>query len=128
MTTTAESEPGTLAGLPTDPTKLPCGPDSLEVTALHLNITQKWASGSSRNIHLLENGDLGVILARGAGGANPVPHDDVAGHVVVALAADEDHDEVHFTGLNSLDDVEIIGQAIETLVACREALSRVRRA
>lgn len=46
-------------------TELPYARDSVGIDALHLRITEKWKNGSAHNIHLLDNGDLGVILKRG---------------------------------------------------------------
>ena len=89
----------TTTALPTDPTKLPAGPNRVDIQPLHLSITQTWESGSSRNIHLLENGDLNVILNRGKeGGCQQIPS-DAEGTVVITLNVNEDHDEVHYSSL-----------------------------
>jgi hypothetical protein len=47
----------TTIALPTLPTDLPAGPSKVDIEALHLSINQTWESGSSHNIHLLENGE-----------------------------------------------------------------------
>lgn len=118
----------TISKCPTDPTMLPCGPDRVDIEALHLSINQTWDSGSQHNIHLMENGDISVIIDRGQGHTKSgIPVEDVEGHVIVALAVDGDHDEVHFAGLSSIGAEETIGQALEALVACRSALMRVRK-
>jgi len=100
----------------------------VKIEALHLSITREWASGSAHNIHLLENGDIGAILHRGQPERPQIPHDGEGGNLVIALNVDEDHDEVHYSGRAGLDAEEIISQALETLVACRSALMRVREA
>jgi hypothetical protein len=57
-----------------------------------------------------------------------IPHCAEGGTVVIALNVDEDHDEVHYAqALRRRDAEEVLSQAIETLVACRNALSRVRK-
>jgi hypothetical protein len=67
----------------------------LTISPMHLSINREWR-GSSNNIHLLENSDLGVILSRGdSTGSQRVPHDAVNGTVVITLGVDGDHDEVH---------------------------------
>lgn len=120
----------TMQVIPTDPTATPFGPDRIEVEPLHLSITQEWDSGSSHNTHLLENGDLAVILARGQQdrtGGHAVPHDvEGTGLLVIALGVDDDHDEVHYQQAGRYDLEELLGQVIETLVACREVARRVR--
>ena len=125
----------TTTSLPLDPTKLPCGPDSVDISALHLSITESWESGSTHNIHLLDNGDIGVILRRGRNPrlfpaiedqapAQAIPV-GVSGTLVIALGVDDDHDEVHYDGQEEAE--ELLGQAIDALVACRSALARVRQ-
>jgi len=64
----------TTTALPNEPTQLPAGPDRVDIEALHLSIKQTWESGSSQNIHPLENGDLGVILAKGQQERDQIPH------------------------------------------------------
>ncbi len=122
----------TTTALPTNPTQLPCGPDTSEIEALHLSITQRWGSGSSHNIHLLENGDLGVILQRGQGGVGAsgqnVPSDSETATIVVALGVDGDHDEIHYQSRSGICGEEAITEALEVLVAARDALRRVDRA
>ena len=116
--------------MPTDPTQLPAGPDRIEVEPLHLSNTKRWNHGGSQNIHLLENGDLGVILKRGGGGDGMqcVRHDAETGTVIITLGVDGDHDEVHYTHRGSeVDVVELLGQAVETPVACRYAAMRSGR-
>jgi hypothetical protein len=122
----------TMHVLPASPTQAPPGPDRVKIDALHLSITREWNNGASANIHLLENGDLGVILARGQEGhktAHSVPHDvEDTGIVILSPGVDGDHDEVHYQGRGRIDDEELLLQAIETLQACREAVTRVREA
>lgn len=117
-----------LTALPTDPTQLPAGPDRVDIEALHLSINQTWDSGSSHNIHLLENGDLNVILHRGQPERPQIPH-DADGTIVIALNVDDDHDEVHYSSVSFVGGAEeVISQALEALVACRSALARVSKA
>jgi hypothetical protein len=114
--------------IPSDPTQLPYGPDSVSIEALHLSVNQEWASGSSHSIHLLENGDIGVILSRGQKDRTQIPCDAEDGTVVIALNVDGDHDEVHYTGNGgNLGAEEVITQALAALVACRNAMVRVRK-
>lgn len=119
--TTARSESASIS--PTWPEP------ELSIEALHLSIT-----AGRQNIHLLEDGDLGVILHRGQDGRSlaPIPHDDLdGGLVVLALGVDKDHDEVHYThrgAAQGIDAEELLGQAVETLQACRESLIRIRKA
>ena len=118
----------TTTALPTDPTQLPAGPERVDIEALHLSFNQTWESGSSQNIHLLENGDIGVILRKGQPNGDQIPCDAERGTIVIALNVDEDHDEVHYSNLAFRGEAgELLGQAIETLVACRNALTRVRK-
>lgn len=109
--------------------KNPLEPERVDITALHLIITQTWASGSSHNVHLVETGDLGVILNKGQAGESPQVPTNAEGHVVVVLGVDDDHDEVHYGVRGSdFDAEEALARAIETLQACRSSLSRIRRA
>jgi len=118
----------TTTALPTDPTQLPAGPERVDIEALHLSFNQTWESGSSQNIHLLENGGIGVILRKGQPNGDQIPCDAERGTIVIALNVDEDHDEVHYSNLAFRGEAgELLGQAIETLVACRNALTRVRK-
>jgi hypothetical protein len=86
----------------------------------------------SNNIHLLENGDLGVIFQRWQDGQHfdwSVPHADVTRTVVITLGIDGDHDEVHWDARNSGPDLEeLLLEAIESLTACHEAIRRIRQA
>ena len=117
----------TMSALPTDPTQLPAGPSKVDVEALHLSIHQTWESGSSHNIHLLENGDIGVILSKGQPERNQIPWNAEGGTIVIALNVDEDHGQVHYSNVAFVGGAEeVLSQAIETLVACRSGLSRVR--
>ena len=117
----------TTTTVPTDPTELPAGPSKVDIEALHLSINQTWESGSRQNIHLLENGDIGAILSKGQPQRNQIPYDAERGTIVIALNVDEDHDEVHYSNVAFRGEAgELLSEAIETLVACRSALSRVR--
>jgi len=87
----------TMTALPTDPTELSAGPSRVDIAALHLSINQTWESGSSQNIHLLENGDIGAMLSKGQPKRNQIPCDAERGTIVIALNVDEDHDEVHYS-------------------------------
>lgn len=125
----------TTTSLPIDPTKLPGGPDSVDVTAHHLSITERWNNGSHHNIHLLGDTEVGLILRRGMDrGLFPAIEDQApvraipigqGGTLVIALDVDDDHDEVHYEGQSDAE--ELVGQAIDALVACRSALIRVRK-
>jgi hypothetical protein len=106
-------------------------PDVVEIEGLHLSIKQRWASGSTHNIHMLENGDINVILARGQAEVQPgqvIQNEYAIGTVIVALGVDDDHDEVHFSHINALDAEECMAQAEDALRACKNALRRLRRA
>jgi hypothetical protein len=49
--------------------------------------------------------------------------------VVVSLGVDGGHDDIRYeTGLSCRGDVELLGRAIDSLTAARDALSRVRDA
>jgi hypothetical protein len=113
------------------------GSESVEIDALHLSLTGRWSGGNSYNIHLLQNGDLGVILQRGQDGPHssrdPISHSlEDTGCVIVSLGVDGDHDEVHYSiGIGNggrVDVEELLGQAIETLHTCREVSRRIRTA
>ncbi len=105
-----------------------------EVDPLHLSITQRYNSGSTHNIHMLQNPDLSVILSRGQKDGNMA--EDVPcgantnGHVVVALGVDDDHDEVHLGYLRGEIDgtEECLCQAVDALSACLDAMRRLRKA
>jgi len=116
----------------TDPTKLPCGPDYVEISPLHLSISGLYDNGSRHNVHLIENGDLGVILQRGQSDhqCDRVPHNvEDTGLVVVSLGVDDGcHDQVHYSHRSAEETEEVLGQAIEALITCRYALRRIRLA
>ena len=58
---------------------------------------------------------------------NQIPCDAERGTIVIALNVDEDHNEVHYSNVAFPGDAgELLSEAIETLVACRNALTRVR--
>ncbi len=98
----------------------------LTISPMHLSVDREWGGGSN-NIHLLENGDLGVILSRGdSTGSQRVPHEDSL--VVIAIGVDDDHDEVHYTHRNAVDTEELLLEAIESLIACHAAIRRIRMA
>lgn len=46
-------------------TQLPCGPDRLKFLPQHLSVTGVYDNGSSHNVHVIENDDLGYVLRRG---------------------------------------------------------------
>jgi len=101
--------------------------------ALHLSIDQRWNSGSTHNIHLMQNDDLNVILKRGQEPGDDdvqffIPSEVEQSLVLVSLNVDNDHDEIHYSKPNSIDSEEAISQAIEALVAASDALRRVRKA
>lgn len=116
---------------PTDWTQLPAGPDRVELDAPHLRISGVYDSGSVHTIHLKENGDLTVILDRGnqLEAAQVVPSRGVeTGHVIIALGVDGEHDEVNYkctAGIDRVSTRELLSQAIEALVACRDAARKV---
>jgi hypothetical protein len=88
-----------MTALPTDPTELSAGPSRVDIEALHLSINQTWESGSSQNIQLLENGDIGAILSKGQPKRTQIPCAAERGTIVIALNVDEDHDEVHYSNV-----------------------------
>ena len=55
----------TTTALPSPPTELLSSPANAGIETLHLSISQTLESGSSQNINLLENGDIGVIRRKG---------------------------------------------------------------
>jgi hypothetical protein len=68
-----------------------------------------------------------VILRKGQPKRNQIPSDAERGTIVIALNVDEEHDEVHYSNVAFRSDAgELLSEAIETLVACRNALARVR--
>lgn len=112
-----------------DPRKLPLGPDRVEIAPKHLSITQKWASGSEHNVHVLENGDIGVALTYPGRSSQPINPGD-HGTVIVSIGVDEDHDEVQYEARwfgedhTRMEPDELLAQAIEALVACRYAMRK----
>ena len=47
---------------------------------------------------------------------------------MIALNVDEDHDEAHYSNVAFRGEAgELLSEAIEVLVACRNALARVRK-
>lgn len=117
--------------IPTDPTKLPWGPaDRIDITPQHLSITGLYDSGACHSVHLVSNGDLGVMLQAAElahPGADVPPHNvEDAGLVVISLGVDGgDHDQVHYEHRNAVATAEILTQAIEALLMCRDAVKRV---
>ena len=103
-------------------------PAVTELGTPHLQITQSWASGESRTIHVEYNGDLDDLLLRGTKactGANGFTSTEADGYVVIALGVDGELDEVHYrAGYGS--DGGLLDQAIASLTAARDALRRVR--
>lgn len=115
-----------------DPTELPCGPDRVQITPLRLAIKGVYASGAAHDVHLIENGDLHLVLDRGQRDtliADPVPHGiEDTNLIVIALGVDGDHDEVHYSGRSSgIDTEEVLAQAFEALVAGRHAVRQITR-
>lgn len=113
---------------PIDPREGACAPTAIEVEALHLCITQRWTSGATNNLHLMENGDLGVILSKARRDfRGNVPAAGETGTVVVSLGVDDEHDEIQYSHAGGIDAEEALGQAIEQLVAARYALRKIRQ-
>ena len=115
-----------------DSTKLPCGPDRIELAPIHLSISGVYDdSGSRHNVQLQENGDLAVVLKRGQSSieTDNVPCNvDDTGLVVVSLGVDGgEHDAVHYSSHGGCEAEEVLGQAIDALLMCRDALRRVSR-
>ncbi len=114
----------------TEPTTDPrLEPDRVVIWPLHLSITREWRSGAQHNIHMIENGDLGVILKRGQ---EPTPRNEIphalpdTGLVVVSLGVDgNDHDEVHYSFRCAVSEVEGLTRAIDALTACRDAARQI---
>jgi len=134
MMTTTATRPGGLTMPQSDPTQSPAGPDRIELEVTDLRVTSVWDSGTQHDTYLVENGDLSVILKNGTEGpgTQSVPALNVeTGHVVIALGIDGAHDQVDYycEAKGTADDTdELFAQAIEALVACREAARRVRQA
>lgn len=106
-------------------------PESTSITPLHLSIDQRWTSGSTRNIHMLANSDLGVLFSAASKThpASDVPPANIedTGVVVVSLGVDgDDHDEVHYSHRNAVLTDELLSQAIDALTACRDALGSIK--
>lgn len=111
-------------------TQLPCGPDRVSIDALHLSVTGHYDQGTGHNVHIMENGDLGVILSRGQRdkwAGNPVAHDADDGLVIVTLGVDGDHDEIHYSATPTVDALEVLGRTIESLIMARDAVRQVVR-
>lgn len=112
-------------------TRLPHEPVRVEIEPLHLSITGVYDSGVGHNVHLVENGDLGVMLDSASTahpGADVPPHKvEDTGVVAVSLGVDGDHDEVHYVHRNIVTTEELLTQAIESLMMCRDAVRRVTR-
>ena len=72
-----------------------------------------------------------MVLKRGQTGiaTHPVPGNvDDTGLVVVSLGVDGgDHDAVHYSSHGGCEAEEVLGQAIDALLMCRDALRRVSR-
>jgi len=82
-------------------------------------------------VSLIENPDLGVILARGQEGTkacDQIPHSvEDGGVVVLSLDVNGDHDEVYYCQ-GSDEPLELIALALEALTDCHDALKRVSEA
>lgn len=105
------------------------GPSRVEVTPLHLSVTGIYNSGGRQNTHLVHNPDLHVILHSGQrGSVDRIPCNvEDTGLVVVSLGVDGgDHDEVHYVHCGDVDQLEVLGQAIETLTMVWKAAQRVQ--
>ena len=81
--------------LPTGPTRLPGGPERVDIEPAHLILNQTWKSGSIRNIHPAENGNIAVILSRGRTKSTQSIPEKAHEGTVIALDVDGDHDEAH---------------------------------
>ncbi len=74
--------------------QLVLGDDStLTIEPLHLSITQTFKSGTTSNLHLMENGDLGITK----GLAASIVKSSADGALIIGLGVDDDHDEIHYT-------------------------------
>ncbi len=102
-------------------------PDAdLSISALHLRV----CTASDQCMHLMENGDISVILARGqdkvgkpGGDGIPCGADSTGGTVVIVL--DVDHDEVHYqSGDHTRSPGDLLAEAIHVLETCRLAVRR----
>jgi hypothetical protein len=106
-----------------------CPPAPARSTSRHCTSasTRSGRSGSSHNVHLLENGDIGVTLSKGSPSGTRSRWDAERGTIVIALNVDESHDEAHYSNVAFRGGAEdLLSEAIETLAACRNELSRVR--
>jgi hypothetical protein len=110
--------------------ELPCGPDRVEIAPLHLSITRCRRQRHVQNVHLLDNGDLGPILAgatRAARAQRRRARFEDDGVVLVSLDVAGDHDEIHNNANNQLDTLESLTRAIECLIVARDPVRRVTR-
>jgi hypothetical protein len=108
-------------------TEMPCGPNSVDVEAIELRMVQRWDSGATHVAHLIENCDLPVIFKRGGGDGHTSLSANIedTGVVVISLGVDGDHDEIHYVGGSEKRVQELVLEAIDALVVCRDALRKV---
>jgi len=69
-------------------------PNEAVLDVEHLSITEKYPIGTTRNIHLMNDHDVSVKLARGD---EKFGMHAEGGLVLVALDIDEDHDDISVT-------------------------------
>ena len=101
-------------------------PNEAVLDVEHLSITEKYPIGTTRNIHLMNDDDLSVKLARGDEKFGMMHAE--GGLVLVALDIDEDHDDISVTATRGTGMEECLREAIEALQLAVDALKRVRKA
>ena len=96
----------------------------LSVEGLHLSITLTHPRGNTSNLHLPDDGDLGIVHKSQAA---PALRNAEQGRVVIALGVESGHDEVLYDDNGAEGPGGPLLAAIETLQTAREALERVER-
>lgn len=110
----------------------PIVPDRVKIEPYHLSVTHEFDSGFDHKVHLSSNPELNLILSAGereCPAAPNVPHNvGDTGVVIVSLGVDDgDHDDVQFTSRGDVETEELLAQAIEALMMCRDAVRGISR-
>ena len=112
---------------PTRPSSRPAL-SKVQIDGLHLTSIRLGKAAAARTSTCSRTAASGSSSGRDSGTRDQIHTTPSGGTIVIALNVDEDHDEVHYLNLAFRGEVgELLGQAIETLVACRNALTRGRK-